>query len=99
MTVTQKPVSPGRARHSPLTPSRRECRCFGFACSDYACVLLPFAHKAAGAGQTPGIPCALFSSRACTFSKLGQDSAAGILTRGYRRVVAILARDATRLEP
>jgi hypothetical protein len=25
-TVTQKPVSPGRARHSALTPSRRECR-------------------------------------------------------------------------
>jgi hypothetical protein len=26
-TVTQKPVSPGRARRSLLTPSRRECRC------------------------------------------------------------------------
>jgi hypothetical protein len=29
VTVTQKPVSPGRARRSLLTPSRRECRCFG----------------------------------------------------------------------
>ena len=28
-TVTQKSVSPGRARHSPLTPSRREGRSFG----------------------------------------------------------------------
>jgi hypothetical protein len=26
VTETQKPVSPGRARHSSLTPSRRECR-------------------------------------------------------------------------
>src|ERR1700756_1985324 len=38
-TVTQKPVSPGRARYRPLTPSRRECRCFGFICGDYTCVL------------------------------------------------------------
>jgi hypothetical protein len=38
-TVTQKPVSPGRARRSLLKPSRRECRCFGFICGDYACVL------------------------------------------------------------
>src|SRR5262249_39388376 len=26
VTVTQKPVSPGRARYRPLTPLRRECR-------------------------------------------------------------------------
>src|SRR5262249_10780878 len=37
VTVTQKPVSPGRARHSPLKPSRRECRCFGGTCGDYLC--------------------------------------------------------------
>src|SRR5215813_11734808 len=40
VTVTQKPVSPGRARHSLLKPSRRECRCFGFICGDYTCVLI-----------------------------------------------------------
>jgi hypothetical protein len=34
VTVTQKPVSPGRARRSLLTPSRRECRYFGFICGD-----------------------------------------------------------------
>src|ERR1700756_4418383 len=38
-TVTQKPVSPGRARDKPLTPLRRECRCFGFICGDYTRVL------------------------------------------------------------
>jgi len=37
--VTQKPVSPGRARRSLLKPSRRECRCFGFICGDYTRVL------------------------------------------------------------
>src|SRR5262249_8220844 len=39
-TVTQKPVSPVRSRHKPLTPLRRECRCFGFICGDYTCVLI-----------------------------------------------------------
>src|SRR5579871_2696305 len=43
-TVTQKPVSPGRARDKPLTPLRRECRCFGFSCSDYAHVLPSHLH-------------------------------------------------------
>jgi hypothetical protein len=28
-------------------------------CGDYACVLSFFAHKAAGADEAPGIPCAL----------------------------------------
>jgi hypothetical protein len=37
-------------------PLRRECRCFGFACSDYACVLLLIAHKAAGAAKHPILP-------------------------------------------
>jgi len=56
VTVTQKPVSPGRARYRPLTPLRRECRCFGFACGDYTCVLLTIAHKAAGAVKHPAFP-------------------------------------------
>ena len=55
-TVTQKPVSPGRARYRPLTPSRRECRCFGFICGDYTCVLSTIAHKAAGAAKHPAFP-------------------------------------------
>ena len=63
-TVTQKPVSPGRARYKPSTPSRRECRCFGFACSDYACVLLSSRTQGCGCSQTPGIPCTLSFSRA-----------------------------------
>ena len=48
--------SPGRARRKLLKPSRRECRCFGWTCGDYACVLLPFAHKAAGAAKHPAFP-------------------------------------------
>src|ERR1700751_1987274 len=60
-TVTQKPVSPGRARHSPLKPSRRECRCFGFICGDYTCVLSTNAHKAAGAAKHPAFPAPSFS--------------------------------------
>src|ERR1700758_3599303 len=55
-TVTQKPVSPGRARYRPLTPSRRECRCFGFICGDYTCALSTIAHKAAGAAKHPAFP-------------------------------------------
>ena len=47
VTVTQKPVSPGRARHKPLTPLRRECRCFGFICGDYLCA---FYHCTQGCG-------------------------------------------------
>src|SRR6201987_2336688 len=60
VTVTQKPVSPGRARHSPLTPSRRECRCFGFICGDYTCALSTIAHKAAGAAKHPAFPAPFF---------------------------------------
>jgi hypothetical protein len=55
-TVTQKPVSPGRARYSLLTPSRRECRCFGFTCSDYARVLFAFAYGAMGAAEHLAFP-------------------------------------------
>jgi hypothetical protein len=55
-TVTQKPVSPGRARYKPLTPLRRECRYFGFSCSDCAGVLLIFAHWAMGAAKHPAFP-------------------------------------------
>src|SRR5579871_6968220 len=63
VTVTQKPVSPGRARHKPLTPLRRECRCFGWTCGEYACVLFAFAHEAAGAAQHPAFPAPSLSSR------------------------------------
>src|ERR1700751_1000052 len=56
VTVTQKPVSPGRARYMPLTPLRRECRCFGFICGDYTCVLSTNARKAAGAAKHPAFP-------------------------------------------
>jgi hypothetical protein len=74
-TVTQKPVSPGRARRSLLTPSRRECRCFGFSCSDYAHVLPSFAHEAMGAARHPAFPApSLFEGGRCTHS--------GILCRG-----------------
>jgi hypothetical protein len=56
VTVTQKPVSPERARDKPLTPLRRECRCFGFICGDYARVLSTLAYEAAGAAEHPAFP-------------------------------------------
>src|ERR1700751_6102160 len=52
VTVTQKPVSPGRARRSLLTPSRRECRCFGFICGSNLCAFY-HAHRAADAAKHP----------------------------------------------
>jgi hypothetical protein len=69
--------SPGRARRKLLKPSRRECRCFGWTCGDYACVLLPFAHKAAGAAKHPAFPApSVFGGDA--EAKLGRDRAAGM---------------------
>src|SRR5262249_46451039 len=66
-TVTQKPVSPGRARYRPLTPSRRECRCFGFIFGDYTPVLSTLAHGAAGAARHPAFPAPSSSFRGRVF--------------------------------
>src|ERR1700740_438523 len=68
-TVTQKPVSPGRARSSLLRPLRREFRCFGFICGDYLCAFYQCT-QGCGCSQTPGIPCALLEAP-CR-SKLGR---------------------------
>jgi hypothetical protein len=76
-TVTQKPVSPGRARYKPLTPSRRECRCFGWTCGEYACVLSAIAHKAAGAAKHPAFP-APSSLEGDFWHHSGANSAAGM---------------------
>jgi hypothetical protein len=78
-TVTQKPVSPGRARYRPLTPSRRECRCFGFICGDYAHVLSTLAHGAAGAAKHPAFPAPSVFARVIG-SRLGREAAAGMRT-------------------
>jgi hypothetical protein len=82
-TVTQKPVSPGRARHRPLTPSRRECRCFGFICGDYTRVLISPCTRGCGCSETPGIPRALSLSRAIEIQP-GRDRAAGMRSRVLR---------------
>jgi len=71
-TVTTKPVSPGRARRSLLTPSRRECRCFGLTCSDYAHVLFHSAHEAMGAAKHLAFPVPSAFSRETYFVKLGR---------------------------
>jgi len=89
VTVTQKPVSPGRARHSTLKPSRRECRCFGWTCGEYACVLSQSAHKAAGAAKHPAFPAPSRLWRAIEM-QLGRDRAAG--TRIYVLRLASTAR-------
>ena len=67
-----KAWSPGRARRKLLKPSRRECRCFGWTCGDYACVLLPFAHKAAGAAKHPAFPAPSVVLRDKIDAKLGR---------------------------
>ena len=46
----------GESSKQPLKPPRRECRCFGFICGDYTCVLSTIAHKAAGAVKHPAFP-------------------------------------------
>jgi hypothetical protein len=55
-TVTKRSWTPGRARRSLLKPLRRECRCFGLTCSDFAGVLLIFAHWAMGAAKRLAFP-------------------------------------------
>jgi hypothetical protein len=91
-TVTQKPVSPGRARDKPLTPSRRECRCFGFICGDYTCVLSTIAHKAAGAAKHPAFPAPSLLSRDASMIQ----SSGAIAPRGCGRasfaVIASVAK-------
>src|SRR5262249_19285015 len=82
VTVTQKPVSPGRARHSLLKPSRRECRCFGFICGSNLCAFYQCT-QGCGCSQTPGIPCALFFFRgrlACTTRVLFASRECGVLS-------------------
>jgi hypothetical protein len=71
-TVTTKPVSPGRARKSLLTPSRRECRCSARTCGEYSCVLPFIAHKAAGAAQHPAFPAPSAFSRDIADAELGR---------------------------
>ena len=78
--------SPGRARRKLLKPSRRECRCFGWTCDDYACVLLPSAHKAAGAAKHPAFPAPSVVSRDKIDAKPGRHRAAGMRMRVPRRL-------------
>jgi hypothetical protein len=56
VTVTQKPVSPGRARYSPLKPSRRECRVSASPVVTMLVCFFTFAHWAAGAAKHPAFP-------------------------------------------
>jgi hypothetical protein len=71
----------GESTEQPLTPLRRECRCFGFACSDYACVLSIFAHKAAGAVKHPAFPAPSRFSGDGSFAKPGRKRVAGMRSR------------------
>jgi hypothetical protein len=66
------------ATHCPLTPSRRECRCFGFTCSDFACVLF---HLRVQLEHRHALPSAF--SRGCLPDQLGRMRAAGTRSRLY----------------
>jgi len=67
----------GESTKQPLTPSRRECRCFGFTCGEFACVLLHFAHKAAGAAKHPAFPAPSSILRDEVDAKLGRNPRRG----------------------
>src|ERR1700758_1021048 len=69
----------GKSAKQPLTPSCRECRLFGFACSDYAGVLSLTACQAAGAAQHPAFPAPSPISRVCFGNDSGAKRAAGML--------------------
>ena len=74
----------GEITKQPLTPSRRECRLFGFACSDYACVLLHFAHKAAGAVKHPAFP-APSAFEGCQYCMTRTHRVAGTRSHAFHR--------------
>src|SRR5579871_190500 len=84
-TVTQKPVSPGRARYRPLKPLRRECRCFGLTCGGLTRMLFPFAYEAMGAAEHPAFP-APSRFRGRCFAQLGQ-----IMPRECGRMLGVIA--------
>src|SRR5579871_725444 len=84
VTVTKKVMDTGESTKQPLTPSRRECRCFGFICGDYACVLFHIAHKAAGAAKHPAFPAPSTFSREM-LARPGRDHAAGLRRRVFLR--------------
>jgi hypothetical protein len=53
--------SPGRARHKPLKPLRRECRVFRGTCGFYP--VLSTLHRGLRVQRAPGVPCALYFGR------------------------------------
>jgi len=61
----------GKSAKQPLTPSRGECRCFGFTCSDLSLCAFSLRTQGCGCSTTPGIPCALFCLREEVGAKLG----------------------------
>ena len=71
--------SPGRARHKPLKPLRRECRVFRGTCGDYR-VLTTIAHGLR-VHRAPGFPCALCSLERQIRSKPRAHRAAGTRIR------------------
>jgi hypothetical protein len=81
-TVTNKVMDTGESTEQPLTPSRRECRLFGFTCVDYTCVLFAIAHKAAGAAKHPAFPAPSFLR--VMFCTTRADHAAGVPNRALR---------------
>ena len=58
-TEAIKPGTPGRVRHRPLKPLRRECRTVWLTCGDDSRVFL-VAREAAGAAKHPAFPAPSF---------------------------------------
>jgi hypothetical protein len=53
----------GESTHNAVNTIAQGTPVSGCTCGECACVLFSFAHRAAGASQAPGVPCALASSR------------------------------------
>jgi hypothetical protein len=61
--------------------SRRECRCFGLTCGDYAHVLLLLVHGAMGAAKHPAFPAPSLLCQRAVEAELGRMGAAGMRRR------------------
>jgi hypothetical protein len=80
--------SPGRARHTPLKPLRRECRVFRRTCGDYARVLPTHCTRGCGCSGHPAFP-APSNGAKDSMQQLGR-----IAPRGAKSYADVIASEA-----
>ena len=84
----------GESAQQALTPSRRECRCFGFTCGDLRLCALLNRTQGCGCSRAPGIPCALCCLRGPSRINSGAARATGLQTFGCLTVCVRLRQTA-----